>query len=64
MAVRDLVSENAPVANLPVIDKIERRFRIVGCADYYMRLQTESREQYVRRFVERVTTWDQRLWLR
>lgn len=59
-AVKDLVNTDGSPKRA---DKIEKRFKIFGCFDYYQTLQDWHRAEYVRNYVQRVTTWEDRLWL-
>jgi len=60
-AVLDLVSEQAD-ANWPSIDKIERRFGIVGTGDAAQGRLDAQRTKWLKDWLERNTTWEQRLW--
>jgi len=61
-AVLDLVATSQVPRLLPwcKIDKIERRFKIVGCADAAIIRQEKAHAQYIRDWVERNVPWDKR----
>lgn len=60
-AVMVLVSECAPVANNPTIDRIERRFHCVGVHDYFERKRAAERAAWIKERYERMTTWEDRM---
>ena len=67
-AVSDLVSGLDLDANEPapwgLIDRIEKRFNVQGCAEHLIRYRQNARSEYIKAWIEKHTTWESRLWLK